>query len=107
MGTYRLSGYDAINLYEKISIGLKDDEGNDLFLMDTIQDDIGEKHVIVYRYGTYALKQPMTMHTIPIVHDDGTRNGRKFKRINEVTAFPDFIVCCDESDELINKIKSI
>lgn len=103
--TYRLSGYDAIELYEKIKIGIKDDAGNDLFLMDTVLDDIGEKHVVVYRYGMYSLKQPMTMHTLPIMHDDGTRNGREFKRINEITSFPDYVVCCYENDKIVDIIK--
>lgn len=107
MGTFRLSGYDAIPLYEKIKTGIKDSEGTELYLIDTVVDDMGEKHIVVNRYGMWALKQPNTMHTIPLLRKDGTPNGSPIKKVNVITVFSDYVICCEDENPLYETVKQL
>lgn len=64
----------------KFPIGANDKEGAALHVGDIVEDEKGDKYFIGYRYGSYMLKQPHTIHSIMV------KDYNRFTRVNEVWA---------------------
>ena len=81
---FRISFVDFMPQYGKIPIGHKDSTGADLSLGDIVQDEKGEKYYVGYRYGSFMLKQPFTIHYImPKTFDRYTKINELWGVINE------------------------
>lgn len=99
---FRISFIDFMPQYGKFPIGAKDKEGTDLHVGDIVEDDKGEKHYIGYRYSSFMLKQPFTMHSIMVKKYD------THKKINEFWAVTDEYIIIGKTDEpFYEKIKDI
>jgi hypothetical protein len=100
MSKFQISVIDFITESGKHPIGEKDAQGEDICVGDVVKYN-GDKHMIVYRYGSFMLKQPMTMHTL------GISDWGEVLRLKEVWSTPDFMICGDTSEPFYEKVKHL
>lgn len=99
---FRISFTDFIPQYGKISIGFKDSEGTDLHVGDIVQNQRGEKSYIGYRYGSFMLKEPFTIHSImPSKFDSYTKINEMWGVISE------YIIIGMTEEPFYDKVKDI
>jgi hypothetical protein len=99
---FRISFIDFMPQYGKFPIAAKDGEGNDLHVGDIVQDDKGDKHYIGYRYGSFMLKQPFTMHSIMV------KDYSRFKKINELwSVMSEYIIIGYDTEPFYEAIREI
>lgn len=100
MASFRIKVIDFMPELGKHLIGEKDSVGKDLAIGDIVEHS-GDKHMIVYRYGTHALKQPFTIHTLIIT------DWSKTTKLNEVHSTPDYVICGEEEEPLYEAVKHL
>jgi hypothetical protein len=99
---FRISFTDFIPQYGKFPIDAKDGEGTELHVGDIVQDQTGDKHYIGYRYGSFMLKQPFTMHSIMV------KNYDNYKKVNELWGVMNEWIIIGKTDEpFYERIKDI
>lgn len=100
MSKFQIPVIDFIPEIGKHPIGEKDSSGKEIHVGDVVEYN-GENHMVVYRYGDFALKQPMTMHTL------GISDWSKSTKISEVWSTPDYMVCGDSSEPFYKIIEHL
>lgn len=100
MSKFQISVIDFIPETGKHQIGEKDSSGDDICVGDVVLYS-GNKYMIVYRYGDFALKQPMTMHTL------GIKDWGKCQKISEMWSTPDYMVCGDTEEPFYKNVEHL
>jgi len=100
MSKFKISVIDFIPETGKHKIGQKDSSDDDLCVGDIVEYS-GDKHMIVYRYGSFMLKQPMTAHAL------GISDWTKCVKLNEMWSTPDYIVCGETSEPFYKDVQHV
>ena len=100
MEKFRISVIDFIAESGRHKTGKKDSNNVELCVGDVVQyrDD---KYMIVYRYGSFVLKQPMTIHTL------GISGWSTTTKINELWSTPDNVICGEISEPFYQQVKHL
>ena len=100
MEKFQISVIDFMFESGKHEINEQDSEGNQLYVGDIVEYR-SEKHMIVYRYGQFNLKQPHTIHTIHI------EDWSQATKLNEMWSTSDYAICGEVNEPFYGEIKHL